>query len=40
MKPGKEVGILLKQFLEMVLEAPEKNTKEYLLSQLPAVRDV
>lgn len=32
MQPGKEVGATLKRFLELVIEAPEKNTKEYLLS--------
>ena len=32
MQPGKEVGATLNRFLELVIEAPEKNTKEYLLS--------
>ena len=31
MKPGKEIGETLDRFLEIVLEDPEKNTKEYLL---------
>ena len=31
MKPGKELGEMLKWLLEQVLEAPEKNTKETLL---------
>ena len=34
MKPGKEVGQMLHHFLELVLEEPEKNTKEYLLETL------
>ena len=34
MKPGKEVGQTLHHFLELVLEEPEKNTKEYLLKIL------
>ena len=29
-EPGKELGILLEKLLEDVLNAPEKNTKEYL----------
>ena len=33
MKPGKEIGDTLNAFLELVLEDPEKNTKEYLLSK-------
>lgn len=38
MKPGKELGEVLKKFLEIVLEEPEKNTKEVLLQELDAVR--
>lgn len=34
MKPGREIGETLNGFLEIVLENPEKNTKEYLLSLL------
>mgnify|MGYP000735571492 FL=1 len=34
MKPGREIGETLNRFLEIVLENPEKNTKEYLLSLL------
>lgn len=34
MKPGKEIGLVLDRFLELVLENPECNTKEYLLSQI------
>lgn len=34
MKPGKEIGDTLDRFMEIVLEEPEKNTKEYLLSLL------
>lgn len=31
-EPGKKIGELLSACLEFVLENPEKNTKEYLLS--------
>lgn len=31
-KPGKEMGEMLDSFLELVLEDPDKNTREYLLS--------
>lgn len=34
MKPGREIGETLERFLQLVLEEPEKNTKEYLLSQI------
>ena len=34
MKPGKEVGQTLHHFLELVLEEPEKNSREYLLGML------
>ena len=34
MKPGKEIGITLQKLLEDVLENPEHNQKEYLLSLL------
>jgi len=34
MQPGKEIGATLNQFLALVIEEPEKNTKEYLLSQI------
>lgn len=34
MKPGKQLGEVLNQLLELVLEDPEKNDKEYLLSQV------
>lgn len=34
MRPGREIGETLEKFLEIVLEDPEKNTKEYLLSLL------
>ncbi|MCR5488381.1 MAG: HD domain-containing protein [Lachnospiraceae bacterium] len=33
MKPGKEIGEKLNQLLQLVLEDPECNTKEYLLSK-------
>ena len=32
-KPGKEIGEILKALLELVLEHPEKNTKEKLLEE-------
>lgn len=35
MKPGKEIGVTLQKLLEDVLENPEHNQKEYLLSLLP-----
>lgn len=34
MKPGKEIGVTLNRMLEVVLENPEYNTKEYLLNLL------
>ncbi len=34
MKPGKELGETLHRLLELVLEDPSLNTKEYLLSQI------
>lgn len=37
MKPGKEIGIALQKLLELVLDEPEKNTKEFLLT---AVRNM
>lgn len=33
MKPGKEIGAILQELLELVLEYPEKNTKEDLLQE-------
>jgi len=33
-KPGREVGNTLARLLDMVLEKPERNTKEYLLDHL------
>lgn len=32
--PGKEIGETLNRLLELVLDDPDKNTKEYLLSQI------
>ena len=32
-KPGKELGTALQKLLELVLEKPERNTREYLLEQ-------
>lgn len=34
MSPGKEIGITLQRLLEIVLENPQNNTKEYLLNCL------
>jgi len=34
MKPGKELGEVLKQLLDMVLEEPQLNTKEKLIQQV------
>lgn len=34
MEPGKAVGAKLSQLLELVIEDPSKNTREFLLSQL------
>lgn len=34
MKPGREIGETLSRLLELVLENPECNTKEYLLTQI------
>ena len=31
MKPGKEIGAVLQKLLELVIEDPQKNTKEYLI---------
>ena len=33
-KPGREVGNTLARLLDMVLEEPQRNTKEYLLAHL------
>lgn len=33
MKPGKEIGEVLDRLLQMVIDTPECNTKEYLLAQ-------
>lgn len=35
MKPGREIGETLKKLLEIVIDSPECNNKEYLLSRLP-----
>lgn len=34
MQPGKEIGAVLERLLELVLENPQCNTKEYLLKQI------
>lgn len=34
MKPGPQLGAVLQELLEIVLEDPEKNTKEYLMARL------
>lgn len=36
MKPGKAVGALLAELLEVVLQDPKKNSKEYLISMIPS----
>ncbi len=33
MKPGKKMGLLLNELLLLAIDAPEKNTKEFLLEQ-------
>lgn len=33
MKPGKEIGEILNSLLQLVIDEPEKNTKEYLLKR-------
>ena len=38
MKPGKEIGEMLKALLEYVLEYPEANTKETLIKQVHKIR--
>lgn len=35
LEPGPKLGEILKKLLELVIEHPEYNTKEYLLSHLP-----
>ena len=37
MRPGREIGIILQEMLEVVLEEPEKNTREQLLA-LPVIQ--
>ena len=38
MKPGKELGRILEYFLEVVMEEPDRNTKEELLKLLEEQR--
>lgn len=38
MKPGKEMGRMLEELLNLVLEEPERNTKEYLLEYSRKIR--
>lgn len=38
MQPGKEIGVMLKRLLEIVLENPQKNTKEELLKIVVKLR--
>lgn len=38
MNPGKEIGAMLNQLLEIVLEDPEENTKEKLISHIHKLR--
>ena len=37
MKPGREIGETLEKLLLLVLENPEYNTKEYLLTQVQRI---
>ena len=37
-KPGKALGETLQKLLELVLEEPEKNTKERLLAEAERIR--
>ncbi len=37
MKPGRDMGRVLEQLLELVLERPELNTRQRLLEEVPAV---
>ena len=39
MKPGKEMGEVLQKLFEYVLENPEKNKKEELLSYYKEIAD-
>lgn len=38
MKPGKELGEMLKQLLELVIEEPSRNQREFLLNQAKEIR--
>lgn len=38
MSPGKEIGVMLSKLLEIVLEKPEENTKEKLISYIHKIR--
>lgn len=38
MQPGREIGVMLKHLLEIVLEDPQKNTKEELLKIVAKLR--
>lgn len=38
LQPGKELGDILKQLLDEVLESPEKNEKDYLISRAKELR--
>jgi len=37
MKPGKEIGEVLQKLFAMVIDEPECNTKEFLLSQISSI---
>lgn len=37
MRPGRQLGEVLEALLELVLEEPSRNTKEYLLGQVPGL---
>ena len=38
LQPGRELGNILKQLLDEVLETPEKNEKDYLISRAKELR--
>ena len=40
MKPGKEIGELLNRLLQLVIEKPACNEKEYLLKQAEEIRSL
>jgi len=40
MKPGKEIGVILNRLLELVIEEPARNKKEYLLKRAEEMRSL